>query len=324
MMKSIKALVVALVAFSCAIAGAQTYPTKTVTMLIPFAAGGPTDVIGRVLAQSMSKTLGQTVIVENVTGAGGTIATRRLKRSEPDGYTFLVHHLGYTTAPSLYRPAPYDAVNDFEMLGLITDVPMTLVSSPKFPAKDFKELVAYLKENKQKVNLANAGPGAVSHLCGMLFQSAIGVELTTIPYKGTGPALNDLMGGQVDLLCDQITNTGSPIKAGKIKVYGSTTKTRLPGFPDIPTLHEAGLPNFEVVIWHGAYAPKGTPKPILDKLNGALKASLKDPYVIERFAMINTVPVEEARVSRDVHKKFVADEVAKWSKVISAAGVYAE
>jgi tripartite-type tricarboxylate transporter receptor subunit TctC len=323
MKKTIKAAIAALTAFSCAVAGAQDFPSKTVTMLIPFAAGGPTDVIGRVLAQSMAKTLGQTVIVENATGAGGTIATGRLARSQPDGYTFLVHHLGYTTAPSLYRPAPYDAVNGFEMLGLITDVPMTLVSSPKFPAKDFKELVTYVKANKDKINLADAGPGAVSHLCGMLFKSAIGIELTTIPYKGTGPAMADLMAGQVDLLCDQITNTGSPIKAGKIKVYGSTTKTRLPSFPDIPTLHEVGLPNFEVVIWHGAYAPKGTPKPVLDKLNAALKAALKDPFVIERFAQINTVPVEESRVSPEVHKKFVTEEVAKWRKVITEAGAYA-
>lgn len=323
MKTSIKALIAVVATSLCAIAGAQDFPTKPVTMLIPFAAGGPTDVIGRVLAQSMSKALGQTVIVENATGAGGTIATTRLARAQPDGYTFLIHHLGYTTAPALYRPAPYDAVNGFEMLGLITDVPMTLVANPKFPPKDFRELVSYVKANKDKINLADAGPGAVSHLCGMLFKSAIGVELTTIPYKGTGPAMNDLMGGQVDLLCDQITNTGSPIKAGKVKVYGSTTKTRLPGFPDIPTLHEVGLPNFEVVIWHGAYAPKGTPKPVLDKLNAALKAALKDPYVIERFAMINTVPVEEARITPEAHKKFVTEEVAKWGKVIRDAGVFA-
>jgi tripartite-type tricarboxylate transporter receptor subunit TctC len=323
MKTSIKALIAVVAASLCAIAGAQDFPAKPVTMLIPFAAGGPTDVIGRVLAQSMSKALGQTVIVENATGAGGTIATTRLARAQPDGYTFLIHHLGYTTAPALYRPAPYDAVNGFEMLGLITDVPMTLVANPKFPPKDFKELVSYVKANKDKINLADAGPGAVSHLCGMLFKSAIGVELTTIPYKGTGPAMNDLMGGQVDLLCDQITNTGSPIKAGKVKVYGSTTKNRLPGFPDIPTLHEVGLSNFEVVIWHGAYAPKGTPKPVLDKLNAALKAALKDPYVIERFAMINTVPVEDARVTPEAHKKFVTEEVAKWGKVIRDAGVFA-
>lgn len=308
----------------CSLAGAQNFPTKTVTMIIPFAAGGPTDVIGRVLAQSMSKALGQTVIVENVTGAGGTIATGRLSRSAPDGYTFLLHHLGYTTAPALYSPAPYDAVNGFEMLGLITDVPMTLVAHPKLPPQTLKELIPYLKANKDKINLADAGPGAVSHLCGMLFKSAIGVDLTSVPYKGTGPAMNDLMGGQVDLMCDQITNTGSPIKAGKVKAYGSTTKERLPGFPDIPTMHEAGMPNFEVVIWHGAYAPKGTPKPVLDKLNGALKTALKDPYVIERFAMVNTVPVEESRVTPEAHKKLVVEEVAKWAKVIRETGASAK
>jgi tripartite-type tricarboxylate transporter receptor subunit TctC len=306
-----------------AAAYAQTFPTKTVTMIIPFAAGGPTDVIGRVLAQAMTKNLGQTVIVENVTGAGGTIATGRLSRSAPDGYTILLHHMGYTTAPALYRPAPYDAVNGFEMLGLVTDVPMTLVASPKFPAKDFKELVAYVKANKDKVNLADAGPGAVSHLCGMLFKSAIGINLTTVPYKGTGPAMNDLMGNQVDLMCDQITNTGSHIRAGKIKVYGSTTKERMRDFPEIPTLNEVGLPNFQVEVWHGVYAPKGTPKPVVDKLNASLKTALKDPYVIERFAMINTTPVAESRIDPEVHKKFVMEETAKWGKIIREAGAYA-
>lgn len=323
-MKNLKAaLLFTFAAGFSAAAGAQNFPTKTVTMIIPFAAGGPTDVIGRVLAQAMSKSLGQTVIVENVTGAGGTIATGRLSRSAPDGYTILLHHMGYTTAPALYRPPPYDPVNGFEMLGLVTDVPMTLVASPKFPAKDFKELVSYVKANKDKVNLADAGPGAVSHLCGMLFKSAIGVNLTSVPYKGTGPAMNDLMGNQVDLMCDQITNTGSHIRAGKIKVYGSTTKERMRDFPDIPTLNEVGLPNFHVEVWHGVYAPKGTPKPVIDKLNGSLKAALKDPYVIERFAMINTTPVAESRVDPEVHRKFVVEETAKWGKVIREAGVYA-
>ena len=244
---------------------------------MPFAAGGPTDTVARLLGQAMGADLKQTVIVENVAGAGGTVGAGRVARSDPDGYTLFLHHIGHSTAPALYRKLPYNAVDDFAPIGLVTDVPMTIVARGNFPPKDLKELIDYVKKNKDKVTYANAGLGAASHLCGMLFMTAIDTDLTTVPYKGTGPAMNDLLGGKVDFMCDQTTNTTGQIKAGKIKVYAVTTKKRVPSLPDVPTAAEAGLPNFEVVVWHGLYAPKGTPKPVIDRLNAALKVALKDP-----------------------------------------------
>jgi tripartite-type tricarboxylate transporter receptor subunit TctC len=305
-------------------ASAQTYPSRPMTMVIPFAAGGPTDVVGRLIAQSMSKTLGQQVIVENTVGAGGTIAATRVARAAPDGYTMLLHHIGQSTAPSLYRKLPYDALTGFETMGLVTDVPMTLVAKGNFPAKNLSELVQYVKANKDKVNLANAGTGSASHLCGLLFQEAIGTTVATIPYKGTAPAMNDLLGGQVDIMCDQTTNTTSYIKSGKIKGYAVTTPKRLAVLPDLPTTREAGLPALDVAVWHGLYAPKGTPHDVVVKVNSALKVALKDPMVIERFAGLGTEPVADSRATPEVHKQFLTSEVAKWKKVFESAGVQPE
>jgi tripartite-type tricarboxylate transporter receptor subunit TctC len=302
----------------------QAYPTKVITIIVPFSAGGPTDTVTRLLAQSMGKTLGQQIIVENVGGAGGTIGATRAARAAPDGYTLLLYHIGMATAPTLYRRLPYKPVEDFEPIGLITDVPMTLVAKKEFPAKDLKDLLAYVKANKDKVSYANAGIGAASHLCGMLFMSAIDTDLTTVPYKGTAPAMNDLLGGQVDFMCDQTTNTTSQIKAGKIKVYGVTTRKRVPSLPDVPTLHEAGLPGFEVAIWHGLYAPKGTPKPVIDKLAGALQQALRDPLVKTRFAELGTEPVSDERARPDALRAHLKAEIDKWAPIIKRAGVYAD
>ncbi|HJV74747.1 MAG TPA: tripartite tricarboxylate transporter substrate binding protein BugD [Noviherbaspirillum sp.] len=302
----------------------SAYPTKPITMIVPFSAGGPTDTVARLVAQSMSKTLKQQVIVENVGGAGGTIGAARVAKADPDGYTVLLHHIGQSTAPALYRKLSYNAIDSFETIGLITDVPMTFVARKDFPAKDFKELLTYVKANKDKVTYANAGVGSASHLCGMLFMSAIDTELTTVPYKGTGPAMNDLLGGQVDFMCDQTTNTTSQIKGGKIKVYGVTTKTRVPSLPDVPTLNEAGLPHFEVAVWHGLYAPKGTPKQAVDALSGALRVALKDATVKQRFAELGTEPVPEAKATPDAHRAFLKAEIEKWSPIIKKAGVYAD
>lgn len=303
---------------------AQEYPTKTITMIVPFAAGGPTDTVARLIAQSMGKELKQQIIVENVGGAGGTLGAGRVARSAADGYTVFLHHIGQSTAPALYKKLPYNAIDDFEPIGLVTDVPMTLVARKDFPAKDFKELVAYIKANKDKVTYANAGLGAASHLCGMLFMTAIETDLTTVPYKGTGPAMNDLLGGQVDLMCDQTTNTTSQIKGGKIKAYGVTTKTRVPSLKELPTLHEAGLPNFEVAVWHGLYAPKATPKPIIDKLTKALQVALKDPLVVQRFNDLGTEPVAENRATPEALRALLKSEIDKWGPIIRKAGVYAD
>ncbi|MGB3719281.1 MAG: tripartite tricarboxylate transporter substrate binding protein BugD [Hyphomicrobiaceae bacterium] len=303
---------------------AANYPTKPITMLVPFSAGGPTDTVARLLAQAMGADLGQQVIVENVAGAGGTLAPERLTRSAPDGYTILIHHIGMSTAPTLYRKLRYNPLEDFEHIGLINEVPMTIVARKDFPPNTLTELVEYVKANKDKVTYANAGIGAASHLCGLLFMSTVGVQVTTVPYKGTGPAMNDLLGGQVDFMCDQTTNTTSQIKGGKIKVYAITTGNRVSSLPDVPTTKEAGLPELEVSVWHGLYAPKGTPKEIVERLSKSLQVALKDPTVIERFGDLGTEPIAQERATPQAHRDFLKAEIDKWAPIIKAAGTYAD
>ncbi len=303
---------------------AQEYPNKVITVIVPFTAGGPTDAVARLLSVPMSKILGTQMIVENVGGAGGTIGANRVAKAAADGYTLFLHHIGMSTAPSLYRKLPYDAINDFEPIGLINETPMTLVAKKDFPPKDLKEAIAYLKANKDKVNLANAGLGAASHLCGMLFMSAIQTDLTTIPYNGTGPAMNDLLGGQVDIMCDQTTNTTVQIRAEKIKVYGVTTQRRIPSLPNVPTMEEGGLKGFEVSVWHGLYAPKGTPKPALEKLTKSLQAALKDATLRQRFADLGADTVAENRATPEALRNHLKAEIDKWAPIIKKAGVYAD
>ncbi len=303
---------------------AQEYPNKVISMVVPFAAGGPTDTVARLIGVPMTKTLKQQVIVENVGGAGGTIAANRVAKAPPDGYTILIHHIGMSTAPALYRKLPYNPATDFEPIGLINEVPMTLVAKKDFPAKDLKELIAYVKANKEKVNYANAGLGAASHLCGMIFMSAIQTDVTTVPYSGTAPAMNDLLGGQVDFMCDQTTNTTSQIKAGKINVYGVTTKKRVASLPNVPTMDEAGLKGFEVSIWHALYAPKGTPKPVIDKLTNALQDAMKDSTVKQRFADLGTEPVALNRATPAALSAHLKAEIDRWAPIIKKAGVYAD
>ena len=316
--------VVALALLGVAGVAAQDYPTKVITLVVPFAAGGPTDTVARLIAQSMSGTLKQQIIVENVGGAGGTIASNRVAKAPPDGYTILIHHIGMSTSPALYRKLPYNTLTDFEPIGLINDVPMTLVAKKEFPAKDLAELIAYVKKNKDKVTYANAGLGAASHLCGMLFMSAIETDLTTVPYKGTAPAMNDLLGGQVDFMCDQTTNTTSQIKGEKIKVYGVTTKKRVASLPNVPTLDEAGLKGFEISVWHGLYAPKGTPKAIVDKVSKALQGAIKDATVKQRFADLGAEPVAEKSATPEALRAHLKAEIDKWGPIIKKAGVYAD
>jgi tripartite-type tricarboxylate transporter receptor subunit TctC len=309
---------------SAPLAHAQQYPTKSVNIVVPFAAGGPTDTVARVMAQAMAKPLGGQLIVENKPGAGGTVAAEYVAKASPDGYTILLHHIGMSTAPSLYRTLRFNPMESFEHIGLINDVPMTLVAKPGFPAKDFKELLSYVKANKAKVSYANAGIGSASHLCGMLFMSAIETDLTTIPYKGTGPAMNDLIGGQVDFMCDQTTNTTGQIRAGKIKAYGVTSKVRVPSLKDIPTLDEQGLKGFEVGVWHGFYAPKGTPKPVVDKLVAALQEALKDATVKTRFNDLGTDPIAQDKATPAALRNHLKAEIDKWAPLIKKAGVYAD
>jgi tripartite-type tricarboxylate transporter receptor subunit TctC len=324
MKHTLRILAGAVCALMLGTAGAQNYPSKPVTIIIPFAAGGPTDIVGRQLAQAMAKPIGGTVIVDNKPGAGGTLASEYVKSAAPDGYTVLLHHIGMSTAPALYRQLRFNPMTDYEYIGQVVDVPMTLVARPDFPANNMKELVAYVKANKSKVNLANAGLGAASHLCGLLFQSAIQTEIQTIPYKGTGPAMTDLQGKQVDILCDQTTQTTQLIQTNRIKAYGATSSKRITSLPDLPTMAEQGFPQFEVAVWHGVYAPKGTPKPVLDKLNAALRAGVKDPTFAASMDKLGTLPVPDSALTPDGLKNHLKAEIDKWTPIIKKAGQYAD
>ena len=303
------------------------YPDKPITIVVPFAAGGPTDKVARDLAEALRKPLGgATLIIENVGGAGGTLGATKVARAANDGYTLLLHHIGMSTSPALYRTMQYKTLEDFEYLGMINEVPMTLIGKPTLPANNYAELTKWIEANKGKINLANAGLGAASHLCGLLFQNAMKTDMTTVPYKGTGPAMTDLLGGQVDLMCDQSTNTSGQIESGKVKAYAVTTMKRLttPALAKLPTLDESGLKGFNVSIWHALYAPKGTPKAITDKVNAALKLALQDAEFIKREEALGAVVVSDARVNGPEHKKFVEAETNKWGPIIKAAGQYAD
>ncbi|MDO9402616.1 MAG: tripartite tricarboxylate transporter substrate binding protein BugD [Polaromonas sp.] len=303
---------------------AAAFPDRPITLVVPFAAGGPTDVVARMIAIPMGKSLGQTVLVENTVGAGGTIAAARVARSAPNGHTLFLHHMGMSTAPALYKKLSFDPLKDFEYIGQVVDVPMTLLARKDFPAANFTELQAYLKANGNKVSLANAGLGAVSHLCGLLFMTQVGTELTTVPYSGTGPAMNALLGGQVDLLCDQTTQTVPLIKDGRVKIYGVTTMSRLAVLPEVPTLNEQGLKGFEVKVWHGMYAPKGTPSAALEKINAALRVALQDPMVRQRLTDLSSDIPPMDKVSPAGLKTHLEAEIAKWGPVIKKAGIYAD
>jgi len=305
-------------------AQAQPYPSRPVTMVVPFAAGGPTDVLARTLAVAMTKHLGQTVVVENTVGAGGTIAANRVAKATPDGYTVFIHHNGMATSVGLYRKLTFNPLEDFEYVGQIADVPMTLLGKKTLPAGNLTELIAYLRANRDKITMANAGLGAVSHLCGMLFQKAIGLDLVTVPYKGTAPAMTDLLGGQVDVLCDQTTQTLQHIAAGNVKLYGVTASKRIAALPNAPTLAESGLKDFQVVVWHGMYLPKATPKPVADRLMAALQASLKEPDVRKKLADLGAEIVPPDKQTPEGLRVWLKAEIDKWTPIIRAAGVYAD
>ena len=300
-----------------------SYPSKPVTLIVPAAAGGPTDTVARLIAESMTKTFGQTVVVENVSGAGGTIGMAKVARAAPDGYTIAVWHIAQATAPALYDGLKYDVVGDFDHLGRITDVPMTLVSKAGLPAKDIAEIVAWMKANQGKATYGHAGIGSASHLCMLILMKELGIKMEGVGYRGTGPAMNDLISGTFDVMCDQTTNTTGHIKDGRIKGHAVTTKARVPSVPDLPTLDGGALPGFEVSAWHALWAPKGLPKDVTDKLVAALKAALKDPKVKERFAGLGTEPVAETQVSPEALKTCLESEVKRWDAVIKAAGVKA-
>lgn len=318
------AIIAAVLSAALLPASAQDFPARPITIIVPFAAGGPTDTIARLTAVGMTKSLGQQVIVENAAGAGGTIGSVRVARAAPDGYTLLIHHVGLATAATLYRKLPYDTKTAFAPIGLLTDAPMTLIARPDFPANTLKEVVAYAQAQGEKVTYANAGLGAASHLCGMLFMTAIQKQLTTVPYKGNGPIMNDLLGKQIDLTCDQATNTTGPITSKQVKAYALTATTRLSSLPDLPTAEEGGLKGFEVGVWHGIYAPKGTPDAVIQKLVAAVKVALKDPLIISRLNDINTEAASDQQTTPAALQRKLDSEVDRWAPIIKAAGQFAD
>ncbi|KAA0180732.1 tripartite tricarboxylate transporter substrate binding protein BugD [Cupriavidus cauae] len=303
---------------------ADPFPHKPIALVVPFSAGGPTDVVARSLGQAMSRHLGQSVVVENRTGAGGTIAPAYVARAEADGYTLLIHHNGMATAPALYRKLSYDPLKDFEYIGQVADVPMTLLGKKDLPPNNTAELVRYVQQNESKINLANAGLGAVSQLCGLLFEQATNVKLNVIPFQGTAPAMTALLGGQVDVLCDQTTATLPQIAANKVKLYGVTTPQRIRALPNAPTLQEGGLKGFEMKVWHGVYAPKGTPAPVVARLTAALQAALKDPAVVKRLDELGAEIVPPAKQTPEGLKTWLKAESDKWQPMLRKAGAFAD
>jgi tripartite-type tricarboxylate transporter receptor subunit TctC len=313
---------IALILAGCQGGGdAGNYPDQEITIVVPFAAGGPTDTVTRLIAEPMAAELGVEIIVQNVEGAGGTVAADQVANAEPDGYTVLMHHIGMSTAPTLYPDLSYDPLTDFATIGLVTEVPMTFIGSPNFEPNTMEELIAYVEENSDTVNYANAGVGAASQLCGLLFETATGIDLNEVPYDGTGPAMDDLLGDQVDFMCDQTTNTSEPILAGEVKAYAVTTPERVESLPDVPTTEEVGLTDLQVSVWHGLYVPAETPQEIVDALNAALVVALADENVIMRLGELGTAPVPEDRATPAAHTEQLESQIELWRPIIEEAGV---
>lgn len=300
---------------------ADDYPSRPVTIIVPFSAGGPGDVIARILGSAMSAGLKQSIVIENVVGAGGTLGTSRVAKAAPDGYTLLLMHVGQATAPALYAKLPFDPIGDFAPIGLVTDVPMILVARPNFPATDLSEMVAHIRSEGGKMTFGNVGLGSASQLCGLMFMSATDTKLTPIYYKGGGPALNDVIAGHIDVYCDPATGPTPYIQSRTIRGYAITSKTRVATLPDVPTSAEAGVPEFNVTTWYGLYAPRGTPKPVLDRLVGALQSALRDPVLVNRFAELSMAPVEPERATPEALEAFLKAEIGKWERIIKAAGI---
>lgn len=328
----VKRLILIAAAATAILANAQGFPgSRPVSIVVPFAAGGPSDLVARHLAEAMRKAMGggANFVVDNAAGAGGTIGAAKVARAAPDGHTLLLFHIGMAATPALYKKIPYKPLEDFEYLGLVNEVPMVLVGKPQLPANTYRDFEAYIRANAGRLNMAHAGLGSASHLCSLMWQSAVhaGAAMTTVPYGGTGPAMNALIGGQVDLMCDQTTNTVGPIEAGRIKAFAVTTARPLSGnklLKDYPTLREMGLRDFELTVWHGLYAPKGTPPAVLKQLNEALMVALKDPEFIRREEALGAIVVSDARVHPAAHKAFVASEIAKLKPLIEAAKQFAD
>ena len=316
----------ALTALFClaTLASAQDYPSRPITMVMPYAPGGPGDAITRIFANAMQKTLGQTIVVDNTAGASGSIGSAKVARAKPDGYTLLMIHVSHATNLAMFKNLGYHPVDDFEPIGSATIGPMLVYARNEFPAKDLGDFVAYVKANQAKVSIAHAGVGSASHLCALMMMNTLKVKLNEIPYKGTGPALNDLMGGQVDLLCDQTSGTVPAVKAGKIKAYAAAGTARVAALPDVPAISEAGVQGFEIAISFGLYAPKGTPKPALDALSAALQKAVVDPEVRQKLDGIGAAPVSPERARPEALRAHLKTEIDTLGGLLVKAGVKAD
>jgi len=304
-------------------ASAQTFPSRQMTIIVPFAAGGPSDTIGRLLAQAMGQNLGQTIVVENVAGAGGTVGIGRVARATPDGHTLLLSHVNHATAATLYRRLDYRSVDDFAPIGIATDGAMVITSKRDLAANNIVELMALIRRERDKLTLANAGIGSGSHLCGLMLMAALNSPMTVVPYRGTGPAMQDLIGGQVDLLCDQVTSAIGQIRGNQVKAFAVTSLARLQGL-DVPTVQESGIANFEVNVWHGLYAPANTPPAVVTRLADALRVALRDPALLRRLEELSTVAASPERATPAALGAHLRAEIAKWRPVIEAAGQFAD
>jgi tripartite-type tricarboxylate transporter receptor subunit TctC len=305
-------------------AGAQSYPAKPITLIVPFAAGGPADVLSRNVAAALGKQLKQSIVVENVGGASGNIGVARAARAAPDGYTLLYHNLGMATATLLYKNLDFNPLADFDYIGLIASSPNVLLARADFPANSLKDLLAYIRANPDKVTMADAGPGGPSSLCGLLFMSATAARLTAVPYKGTAPAMNDLLGRQVDLLCDAAATAAPHVRSGKVKAFGLTGRSRLSSLPGMPTLDEQGLTGFEMVVWQALFAPKNLPRLVLERLVAALQASLGDPDLNGFFEKTGFQPVTKDLATPAGLQSFLKSEIDKWRPVIARSGITAQ
>jgi tripartite-type tricarboxylate transporter receptor subunit TctC len=306
------------------IAAAQDFPNRPLTMVVPFAAGGPTDTVGRLLAAAMSENLGQQVVVENVDGAGGTLGAARVATAPPDGYTILLWHIGMATTATLYKNLPFDAATSFAPIGLVSEVPMTVIGNGRFPAGTPQQLVELVRARGLDISMAHAGIGSASHLCSTLFQSVLGVKVTTVPYGGTSPAMQDLQGDYVDLMCDQTTTTAIPIDTLAVKGYIITARERLRQIRNVQTFLEAGLEGFEITVWNGLWAPAGTPEAVVGRLNEALLAALQSEMLKRRMAVLATTPIAPERATPAELEALVASEIERWRPIILAGGEFVE
>jgi tripartite-type tricarboxylate transporter receptor subunit TctC len=312
-----------LVAFSCLSVSLAfaVYPEKQLTIVVPYPPGGSTDVLGRILAQYLSKDLGQAVIVENTGGAGGTIGAAKVAKAGSDGYSLLFHNMAQASAPALYAKLPYDPATDFIPIGMVTEVPMVLVARKDFPAESLQGFIDYVRANPDKVNFANAGIGATSNLCEVLMKSTLGASWLSVSYKGTGPALNDLLAGQVDVICDQPASTLQHIRAGSIKALAVANKERISSLPTTPTFSQSGMPGFQLSVWHALYAPKDTPKSVIDRLTKALNNALKDPVLVRRFGEMDASVATAAIANPSYASKFLLTDIERWKVAMKNAGV---